>query len=99
MFEVVSVSGRLVTCRFLDSDGTTFGWREKKINVIHFNGIKKISSLEVYPVGFHKDKELEKTLAGRGLRVLEYQNVVQRQYRNPFSPSGLECVSIGPFLY
>jgi hypothetical protein len=94
LFEVVSVVGSLVTCRYLDSNGTTFGWREKEIVVMFFDGIKKISSLEVYPVGFHEDKRLEKMLANRGLRVLEYQDVVKCLYRNPSSSSGIGCVCI-----
>ncbi len=94
LFEVVSAINNLITCRFIDTDGTTFGWREKRIDVMFFNGIKEISSLEVYPVGFHKDKGLEKALVSRGLRVLEYQEVVQCQYRNPSSSSGRVCVSI-----
>lgn len=92
--EAMSVVGKSVKCRFLDSDGTTFGWREMTLQAPPFIGIKKILSLEFYPIGFHADKDLEKTLAGRGLRVLKYQDVVHCQYRSPSFSFGAPSVCI-----
>jgi hypothetical protein len=96
LFEVVSVQPNFIECRFVDSDGKRFGWRKKVFNFTYkfLTGIEKISSLDVYPVGFHEDKGLEKTLARRGLRVLEYQDVVHCQYRDDDFSNGTPPVCI-----
>jgi hypothetical protein len=81
LYEVLSMNGDSVECRCLRSDGTTIGWHKTSISNSFFTGIRKISSLEVYPIGFHTDKGMETRLAKRGLRVLGYQDIVHCQYR------------------
>jgi len=46
-----------------------------------FEGEKRITKLDIYPVGFYPEREqLEKRLITRGSMVLDYQNSVHSEY-------------------
>jgi ATPase family associated with various cellular activities (AAA) len=53
--------------RYLDYDGKNFGLGDFEIQIDHFKGPRKITSLSTYPITFHKDPEgLKKQLLERG---------------------------------
>jgi uncharacterized protein DUF7025/ATPase family protein associated with various cellular activities (AAA) len=53
--------------RYLDYDGKNFGLGDFELQIDHFKGPRKITSLVTYPIEFHKDPEgLKKQLLDRG---------------------------------
>lgn len=65
--------------RFIDFDGTRFGWTVARISIAEFQGTCPIASLAAYPVEYHADEAalLEK-LAHRGSVV---ESLVGTHYR------------------
>jgi len=69
-----------MTCRYLQFDGTEFGWTATKLRIPEFHGAQKIVDLPVYPLGFHADPNLEKRLLKRGERVVAFQDTSYQEY-------------------
>ncbi|WQF88869.1 Putative AAA+ ATPase domain, ATPase, AAA-type, core [Colletotrichum destructivum] len=56
------ISGRILT-----HDSEDFGWGYERYRIVPFEGTKKITSLEAYPIRYHQDAEpLQKSLIKRG---------------------------------
>lgn len=67
--------------RFIDYDGTRFGWTHAKIDVYEFQGTCPITSLTAYPIEYHSDKvTLRKTLIDRGSLVESFVGTHYRAY-------------------
>ncbi|KAG9689190.1 P-loop containing nucleoside triphosphate hydrolase protein, partial [Aureobasidium melanogenum] len=65
--------------RFIDFDGTKFGWTVARINIPEFQGTCPIASLAAYPVEYHSDEaNLLKMLISRGSAV---ESLVGTHYR------------------
>jgi hypothetical protein len=64
-----------------------------------FTGIQKISSLPVYPIGFHTDEGLEERLVARGRKVLEYQDIVHYDYQELSSSRFSGKIYVRTFLH
>lgn len=65
--------------RFIDFDGTRFGWTIAKIDVHEFEGTCSIASLTAYPIEYHADEAtLRKTLVDRGSII---ESLVGTHYR------------------
>ncbi|KAG9944396.1 P-loop containing nucleoside triphosphate hydrolase protein, partial [Aureobasidium melanogenum] len=65
--------------RFIDFDGTKFGWTVARINVPEFQGTCPIASLAAYPIEYHSDEaNLLKMLISRGSAV---ESLVGTHYR------------------
>ncbi|KAI5247435.1 P-loop containing nucleoside triphosphate hydrolase protein [Aureobasidium subglaciale] len=65
--------------RFIDFDGTKFGWSTTKISVPEFQGTCPIASLATYPIEYHTD---EATLRDRLItRASEIESLVGTHYR------------------
>lgn len=67
---------------YVQFNGSYFGVTRTSLNFRPFKGIKPISSLVAYPLGFHSDKSLETRLLKRGERVLDFQDIRYRGYNN-----------------
>jgi hypothetical protein len=70
----------IIRCRYVLFDGNFFGMATTALIIPAFNGIRKISSLPVYPLGFHTDSSLEHRLRERGERILGFQDTAYRDY-------------------
>lgn len=44
-------------CRYLDYDGKVFGEIETSLAIAEFQGVKKINSLDIFPLQYHKQAE------------------------------------------
>ncbi|KAH0265390.1 P-loop containing nucleoside triphosphate hydrolase protein, partial [Aureobasidium melanogenum] len=67
--------------RFIDFDGTKFGWTVARINIPEFQGTCPIASLAAYPVEYHSDEaNLLKTLIKRGSAVESLVGTYYRAY-------------------
>ena len=66
--------------RYIQFNGTRFGWATTYMTIPKFRGAKPISTLSIYPVGYHSDRSLEKRLLERGKKVLDFQDVRYRGY-------------------
>ena len=69
-----------IECQFVQFDGNSYGMTRKEIAIPEFHGVKKISSLPIYPLGFHSDTTLEKQLEKRGQLVLRFQGTDYQEY-------------------
>ena len=69
----------VIEVRFLDYDGTRFGMSKAIFDIPEFKGPRKISSLPVYPLAYHKDSEVLKgQLIERGKKFV---GLAGMQYR------------------
>ena len=58
--------------RYLEYDGKNFGLGDFEIDIDHFQGPRRITSLSTYPLHYHKEKEtVKKKLIERGKRFIE----------------------------
>jgi hypothetical protein len=64
-----------IRCRCVQFDGTEFGFSTADFLIKSFDGNQKISSLFVYPLGFHEDCGLKTRLIERGKRLLDFQGM------------------------
>lgn len=82
LYQVVEIIGdsELIKCQYVRFDGTIFGMTKTQLFIASFSGVRSISDLSVYPIGFHPDPTLEKRLAERGRKVLDYQDICYREY-------------------
>ncbi|KAF8865079.1 P-loop containing nucleoside triphosphate hydrolase protein [Acephala macrosclerotiorum] len=81
-----------ITCRYVIFDGTRFGMATTTLKIPAFKGVKNISSLPVYPLGYHSDATLEQKLLERGERMLAFQDMSHWEYEGV----GLNCVDAVP---
>lgn len=79
-----------VRCRYVRFNGARFGTACTSIDIPEFHGEKLVNELPVFPLRFHADRNLEKKLADRGSRVLEYQGTSYRDYNGSAKNSLLE---------
>jgi hypothetical protein len=71
----------LVEGRYLEYDGQNFGMGTLSTEVASFQGARQISSLECYPLKFHKDaKQLKVKLVERGKQFVSLQGMNYRYY-------------------
>lgn len=62
-----SAKAYMMSCQYVDFDGTNFGYSNETINIFDFKGTKKISKLGAFPPQFHSDpEELKTRLTDRG---------------------------------
>jgi hypothetical protein len=67
--------------KYLDFDGKTFGMTGVVDEVAKFEGARQITSLDVYPLQYHKDAEkLEAQLVERGKRFVALHGMNYRYY-------------------
>lgn len=61
-------------------DGSNFGAKKSFIRINSFEEERKITSLDIFPVGFHPDKNLLRNFTERGRKILSLQSVVHCGY-------------------
>ena len=65
--------------RYLEYDGKKFGFGDHAVQIPHFKGPRKITSLMCYPLSYHKDPEgLEKQLIEQGRKFVSLQGMNYR---------------------
>ncbi|EUC42158.1 hypothetical protein COCMIDRAFT_39758 [Bipolaris oryzae ATCC 44560] len=65
--------------KYLEYDGKSFGLGEHEVSIPAFKGHKKITSLAVYPLKYHKDaKGIKKQLIERGKKFVALQGMNYR---------------------
>lgn len=65
--------------RYLEYNGKIFGLGEHSVKIDAFKGPRKITSLDTYPMCYHKDPEgLRKTLIERGKKFVALQGMNYR---------------------
>jgi hypothetical protein len=69
-----------IRCRYVQFDGTEFGFSTVDFSIESFDGNQKISSLFVYPLGFHGNCDVEARLIERGKRLLDFQGMSLHGY-------------------
>ncbi|KAI1842643.1 hypothetical protein JX266_011105 [Neoarthrinium moseri] len=63
-------------------DGSAYRYRRQALIVAQFEGARRISELSAYPLSFHSDlKVVTQRLKDRGLKSLEYQSMLCREYK------------------
>lgn len=78
--EVQSQSWR-VTCKHIDCNGKKFGYTDERFVVKPFVGTKPITSLPVYPLKYHPEKDaVRESLIAQGKRWEEHKGYHYRQY-------------------
>jgi hypothetical protein len=72
-------------------DGTNFGVREDYECIHKFKGVRRISSLYVYPLDHHSNPNMRHDCHLRGQRILDIQDMVYCSYNGPATktPFGL----------
>ncbi|KAL6241869.1 hypothetical protein RBB50_011114 [Rhinocladiella similis] len=70
-----------MVCRYITHDGNSVGEATLKTKISEFHGVTKISSLGVYPLEYHPEKqEVVKQLTARGKKFLSLIDVHFRKY-------------------
>lgn len=70
-----------IECVRLDFDGNIYGPVQVAIQIDEYNEEKKITELEVYPIGFSDDEtELRESLTKRGHHFATYQEFKHKRY-------------------
>ena len=69
-----------IKCRYVQFDGIDFGLSTTNHYITDFDGNQRISSLPVYPLGFHENPDLEARLMERGKRILDFQEMGYHEY-------------------
>jgi hypothetical protein len=67
-----SMSGEFFSleCRYIDCDGSTFGYVETSVEINSFDGVKKLVDLDAFPSHLHPDVEnLVERLHARGAKL------------------------------
>lgn len=68
--------------RYLEYDGKTFGMGTMHSEVTSFQGVRKISSLECYPLQYHKDADaMRAKLIERGKQFVSLQGMNYRYHK------------------
>ena len=69
-------------CRYLDYDGKVFGEAEASLTVAEFRGVKKINTLDVFPLQYHEQTEkLKDALTARGRKFISLIGIHHRNYK------------------
>ena len=72
-----------IKCRSCMFDGTNFGYTYSQANVCKFDGVRRISSLNIYPLGFHSNRNLGNEYLLRGQKVIDVQDMTYCNYNGP----------------
>jgi hypothetical protein len=68
--------------RYLEYDGKSFGMGTLHTEVSSFQGVRKISSLECFPLQYHKDAEkIREQLIERGKKFVQLQGMNHRYHK------------------
>jgi SpoVK/Ycf46/Vps4 family AAA+-type ATPase len=68
--------------RYLEYDGKTFGMGTTHCEITSFQGVRKITSLDCYPIQYHQEAEKLKTkLIERGKQFVALQGMNYRQHK------------------
>lgn len=68
--------------RYLEYDGKNFGLGDFEIDVDHFQGPRRITSLATYPLQYHREKDtVKKTMIERGKRFVELAGMKYRFHK------------------
>ncbi|KAL9099152.1 MAG: hypothetical protein Q9163_005310 [Psora crenata] len=71
-----------MTCRSLYYDGKFFGEVQTSCKISEFRGARKITSLEVFPLEYHKrPAKIKSSLVERGRRAISLMGVVHCEFR------------------
>ncbi|KAJ5905601.1 AAA family ATPase [Penicillium subrubescens] len=71
----------VLTCKHINFNGKRFGYKDQDFFVDAFVGTMPITSLPVYPLKYHTEKDdLQKTLIAQGKRWEEHKGYHYRQY-------------------
>lgn len=94
LLEVTGISDDAVEYRYVTFDGSAFGWTTMSVTLPSFSGIRKVSSLPIYPAGYHSDKGLHERLIARSRKLLQYQGIVYCSHvrKSSFGLSGKVCI-------
>lgn len=70
-----------LTCRYLTHDGKCFREATTTTRIAEFHGVMKITSLGVYPLEYHAEKEsVTKQLTERGRKFISLNRTFYRKY-------------------
>ena len=64
-------------------DGTNFGITDYHMSVKKFEGVRRIASLDVYPLGYHSNPSLGSEYSLRGQKILDVQDMHYCNYNGP----------------
>lgn len=74
-------------CKYVDYDGSSFGWVTSSFNINEFEGVIPIKDLEVIPSSLHPHaKQLRVTLAKRGRSLQALRGFHFKAYSGPYRP-------------
>lgn len=84
-------------CRYIEWNGTMFGWMTKLIGIQPFSGTQSIQDLAIYPVSSHKAlDDVRLKLLERGRKFVSLSGCHHRAYRGPMrlfgTPSSISGV-------
>jgi hypothetical protein len=69
-------------CRYLDYDGKVFGEVKTSLAIAEFRGVKKINTLDVFPLQYHEQAEkLKDALTARGRKFISLIGIHHRNYK------------------
>ena len=77
-----------IKCRSCMFDGTNFGCTDSYVDVDSFDGVRRISSLNVYPLGFHSNRNLDNEYLIRGQKIIDVQDMTYCDYNGPAATIG-----------
>ena len=69
-------------------DGEYLGWQDSTTDIMEFDGRRKITDFDIYPIEFHTDPSMINQLISRGRRFLEL--AVKEPYMMSFSGEALD---------
>ena len=69
-------------CHYVDFDGKAFGETSVALAILKFRGIKRINTLDAFPLEYHSNKtRVKANLAECGRKFVSLMGVHHRQYR------------------
>jgi hypothetical protein len=79
----------VLSCRFIDTNGSSFGFVTTSSKIEEFEGIMPVSSLEVLPADLHpRIQAMRKTLSRRGERFRELNGLHFKSYTGFYVTKG-----------
>ena len=70
-----------IDCRYINYDGEQFGWVEEKFSISQFKGKLKITSLPIYPLIYHSDREkVREDMIRRGRKFESLRGIHYMRY-------------------
>lgn len=83
-----------IQCRYIDYDGNNFGWIDTSFFIPQFKDKVKITSLPIYPLIYHPDKEkIREELISRGKKFENLRGVHYMRYGPSLRGKEVETVS------